>query len=86
MTYIKNIENEYGTGTSLFECDTCGQPYTLTPAIKPENRGDWQNCMDMSCPSYDPHRDAEILYMTDAEIAKEKKVISISMLRKRRRQ
>lgn len=73
--------NEHGTQTSRHICDTCGVEFTITPAA---DKG-FENCLAESCPSYDPHRDIEPLFMSDAEIAREKDVVSIDVLRQRRR-
>ena len=75
-------KNEYGVLVSHHVCDTCGQEYSICPA--PSNYEYWNNCLTEGCDSYDPHRDADILFMTNEEISKEKKVISISKLRERK--
>lgn len=77
--YLHNSINEYGTPVSHHTCDTCGQDFTICPADK-----NWSNCLAENCASYDPHLDLDILYMTDQEIAAEKKVISIQRLRERK--
>ena len=81
--YIRTEPNEYGTGTSHHVCDTCKGEFTLTPAVGPETPG-WGNCMAEGCPSYDPSRDCEPLYMSNSEIAREKKVVDIKYLQERK--
>ncbi len=76
-------DNKDGIRTSLHECDTCGVEFSLCPAIAPDEPG-WDNCLDDDCESYDPHRDMDILFMTAAEIAREKRIISIKKLQERR--
>lgn len=41
-------------------------------------------CMADECESYDPACDIDVLFMTDAEIAREKPLVSIEMLRRRK--
>ena len=74
-------ETEEGIRTSLHECETCGVDFTLCPAVGPAEPG-WENCLTDDCSSYDAHRDMDILYMTAAEIAKDKRIVSIVQLRK----
>ena len=74
---LREEPNEHGTTTSYHTCDTCGVEFSITPAA------DFPNCMSDDCASYDPHRDADILFMTGQEIAREKKIVSISKLRER---
>lgn len=73
--------NEHGTPVSTHKCDTCGQEYTVCPAIPDDKRG-WESCMARECESYDPERDIDVLFASDAELA-EMPVISMDMLRKR---
>ena len=81
--WLGRKDNKHGTGTSLHKCDTCGVEFTVTPEVK-EGQPGWDDCGSQGCPSYDPQRDIEILYMSDAEIAREKNVISMDLLRKRK--
>ncbi len=74
---LREEPNEHGTTTSYHTCDTCGVEFSITPAA------DFKNCLADDCSSYDPHCDIEILYMTNAEIAREKKIISMDLLRQR---
>lgn len=85
--WLRDEGNKHGTGTSFMKCDTCDMEYSVIPKIPQEERHDkgWQNCLTPECPSYDPHRDAEVLFMSNAEIAREKKVVSIDMLRQRKK-
>lgn len=71
-----------GNRFSKHICDTCGNLFTVTPAVEPDN-ANFDNCLDDECPSFDPERDADVLYMTDAEIAREKPIVSLSKLRER---
>ncbi len=82
MSFVKEEPNEHGTTTGHFVCDACKEPFTVTP--NPRERGQWDFCLSDQCTSYDPHRDADVLFMTDDEIADEKSVVSISKLRERR--
>ena len=75
-------ENEYGTRISKHVCDTCGEEFTLCPAMGEERKG-WENCMDETCPSYDANRDADILFMSDDEIREKKKTVSLQMMEAR---
>lgn len=83
MTHKGFIKTEEGYSASLHVCETCGVEFTLCPAVEPSELG-WENCLSDDCVSYDPHRDTEVLFMTNAEIAREKKIISIKQLRKRK--
>lgn len=83
--YIKRTENKHGTGESHHVCDTCGSDFTITPAVEPDSHS-FDNCLAEGCDSYDPDRDIEPLFMTDKEIAREKKIVSMDVLRKRRTQ
>ena len=83
MTYIGTTPNEYGTDTSHHVCETCGGEFTVCPAKEPWDAG-WENCMSDECPSYDPSRDADVLFMSAAVIAKGKRVVDIKFLRQRR--
>lgn len=71
--------NEYGVPVSSHVCETCGVEFTITPAVD-----SWPNCMADDCASYDPSCDIEILFMSDREIAREKKVVDIGLLRRRK--
>ena len=81
--YIRTESNEHGTGTSHHVCDTCGEKFTLTPAVAQDAEG-WESCMSDTCASYDPSRDCEVLFMSNREIAREKTVVDIKFLRQRR--
>lgn len=83
--FIKEEPNEFGTNTAHFVCVVCKEPYTITPAPSSENRKHWTACMSESCDSYDPDRDAEVLFMTAKEIMESKNAVSIKKLRERRR-
>ena len=59
---LAEIPNEYGTGTTLYLCDSCGRSYTVCPAINPEKDANWNNCLAPDCGSYDPSRDMDKLF------------------------
>ena len=81
--YIKRTENKYGTGTSHHVCDTCGVEFTINPAVDSDSSS-FDNCLDERCNSYDSNRDADVLFMSDNEIRREKNIVGIEMLRKRK--
>jgi hypothetical protein len=85
--YLGKVKNPSGPGlVSKFCCDVCGDEYTICPPVKDEaERAGWQTCMADTCASYDPNRDADILFMSDEEIAREKPVVSLKQLRDRGR-
>lgn len=83
MTTIREYENEHGTGTSVHECETCGIEFTVTPKALNNGAG-YENCLYPECDSYDPHRDVDILFMTDKEIYNNDLPVSIGMLQKRK--
>ena len=76
-------KNEYGTPVSAHICDTCGGDFTVCPAASVDSP-DWDNCLADECDSYDPGRDADILFMSDKEIAETKPVVSLRKLQQRR--
>lgn len=82
--YLREGTNEEGTPISFFTCGTCAKEFNICPVVPVNERSDWPDCLSPECSSYDPHRDAEVLFMTDEEIAKEKPVVSITKLRQRR--
>lgn len=59
--FIQFARNEYGTQVSAHICDTCGKFFTVCPAKGPE-RDDWGDCLGVECESYDPARDADLLF------------------------
>lgn len=83
MTHKGFTTNEYGIRVSLHICDTCKVEFTLTPGVDADATG-FDDCTCDECPSYDPDRDMDIVFMTDAEIARDKPIVSMKMLRKRR--
>lgn len=74
--------NEFGTVCSVHTCDTCSTEFTVCPAI-PDGREGWESCLARECESYDPERDLDVLFASDAELA-DRPVISMDMLRKRK--
>lgn len=73
--------NEYGTPVEEHTCSECGDPFTVCPAAV--RMPAWGGCLAPECPSYDPARDAEVLFMTDAEVAA-LPVVDAGMLRARK--
>ena len=82
--HLGYVNNEYGKRVSSHKCDTCKAEFTVCPPIEPDSL-DWDNCLSEECGSYDPDRDADILFMSDKEIAKEKKVVSLLKLQQRKK-
>ncbi len=84
--YLRESKNEYGTPVSFFRCGFCGKEYDVCPSVEESMRDSWAEggCQEDSCPSYDPKRDADILFMSDDEIAEEKPLVHISMLSARK--
>lgn len=56
-------ENEYGTPVSVHTCATCGEEFTVCPPTTIERFG--PDCLDPTCASYDPARDAEVFFAPD---------------------
>lgn len=83
MAHIGFSKNEHDIKVSCHKCDTCGGEFTVAPAIE-EGVAGWENCMSDECASYDPHRDADVLFMSDREIAAEKSVVSLQKLKQRK--
>lgn len=84
MSKIREYKNKHGTLTSSHICDTCGQSFTITPSA-PGNGEGYENCLAPECDSYDPHRDVDILFMSDKEIANNGKLVSLKILQKRKK-
>lgn len=84
MTFLRYDFNEYGTKISVHRCDTCESEFTVCPAVKPNSKN-WEYCLADTCESYDPARDADVLFMSDKEIKEEKPVVALSMLAARRK-
>ena len=82
--YLGEEKNEYGTTVSKHKCDTCGEAYTLCPAVK---KGDsyWEHCRATTCESYDPRGDLDVIFMDDKELSDTRSVVDIEMLAKRRK-
>jgi hypothetical protein len=53
--------NEYGTPISIHVCSACGDQFTVCPPSA--TFGD--ECLAITCPSYDPARDAEVFFAPD---------------------
>lgn len=56
--HIGYTRNEYGTLVSKHRCDTCGEEFTLCPAVSSKDEG-WENCLSPTCSSYSPDRDLD---------------------------
>jgi hypothetical protein len=52
--------NEYGTPVGVFQCQTCRERFTVCP--DPVRDKNWKNCLSKKCDSYDPMRDANIIF------------------------
>ena len=57
MLYV----NAHGVMVAGFMCETCGRPFSVTPAVKPEQWGG-RVCLSEDCASYDPDRDVDKLF------------------------
>ena len=61
MTMTEEIfPNEHGVIILSRTCKVCGQVFTVCPA--PTNLKDWEDCMSITCESYDPERDADYYF------------------------
>lgn len=69
MAHLGYDKNEYGTRISKHRCETCGNEFTLCPAIFPEQKG-WENCLAVGCASYDRSRDLDRLFGDDGLLKK----------------
>ena len=61
MAYIGEGINEYGTPVTIHKCDTCGDQFSVCPAVSVEQRDQYDNCLAMACDSYDPMRDVTLI-------------------------
>jgi len=77
--------NENGIPVSVHICGTCGTEFTLCPLVPDDKAHEWPDCLDPDCDSYDPHRDADILFQSDSEIANNNKPVSLKMLQARKK-
>lgn len=77
MAHLGFDKNEYGTRISKHKCDVCGENFTLCPAQEKDD-----TCGHPECASYDINRDANFLFMSDAEIKKQK-TVSLNMFKAR---
>ena len=68
---------------SKHTCATCGIDFTIRPAI-PDGTPGYENCLGPDCESYDPHRDLDVLFMSDEEI-KKLPIVSMDKLRQRQK-
>lgn len=91
MSTLVITHNEHGTPVADFTCKTCGSTFTVTGGVpegkNPEEQAQWaegwQNCLGPECPSYDPNRDVDHLFLTDEEVMC-LPVVGLDMLRLRK--
>lgn len=67
MSYIREGINDYGTPVSWFNCDDCGDEFSVCPAVPEDQRDEWDGCMADTCTSYDIERDVSIFFEPMAE-------------------
>lgn len=63
MTHLGYGTNKYGTPISKHMCEICKRPFSLCPAVPPEENG-WKGCLSWDCESYAVERDAELHFIT----------------------
>jgi predicted molibdopterin-dependent oxidoreductase YjgC len=80
--FIEYDKNECGTDISRYQCESCGDTFTVCPVSRVHDN--WVNCLSEDCVSYDPSRDADIIFMSEKEIAERKSLVSLDMLRARK--
>lgn len=54
--------NEIGTPVSEHVCESCGQGFTVCPAVPSEKADEWRGCLADDCSSYDLARDIDIFW------------------------
>ncbi|HSH23982.1 MAG TPA: hypothetical protein VLA13_00375 [Massilibacterium sp.] len=54
--------NEYATEVGVFECEECGNEFTVCPNPQPERDHMWKGCLAKECDSYDPKRDFDLFF------------------------
>ena len=60
---VERTANEYGIAVDAYQCETCGDRFTVCPANPDRSRDDeWTGCLAVTCGSYDPTRDADRLF------------------------
>ena len=74
MAKIGQEFNEYGTLVTRFKCETCGNEFTVCPAVPPDKEDDWRDCLSEECESYDPTRDADKLFDSNPEAIERRQV------------
>jgi len=61
--FIEVSRNEYGTAVDAYQCEACGDRFTVCPANADRSQdGQWTGCLATTCDSYDPARDADRLF------------------------
>ena len=78
---MREAINKYGTPIGIFICEVCGKEFTVCPL--PKNPDNWKGCLAPACASYDINRDAEVLFMSDEELAQQP-VVSLDMVKTRK--
>ena len=63
MSYVGESANEYGTQVSVFDCEECGQRFSVCPHVPEERRDQWDGCLAEGCASYEPTRDADLYFL-----------------------
>ncbi len=56
--------NEYDTAVVVYECESCGDCFTVCPAPLTEDDSFFRGCLAFSCDSYDATRDIDWLWDT----------------------
>jgi len=68
MPIMRYDVNEFGTRVSVHICRYCGDEFTVCPAIPVERESNFEGCLAVGCPSYDPERDVDKLFDNGADI------------------
>ena len=56
---IGQSTNEHGTPVAEYQCESCGQTFTVCPAPAANEDDAWSGCQMEECESYDPARDLD---------------------------
>lgn len=80
--FIEYDKNESGIDISRYQCESCGGVFTVCSVSR--DHDNWVNCLSEDCVSYDPSRDADVIFMSVKEIAERKSLVSLDMLRARK--
>lgn len=61
--FLNVSRNEFGTPIDVYQCEHCGDKFSICPANDDRTKDeDWAGCLARSCASYDPSRDADLLF------------------------